>query len=50
MSDESFAISGKIGLERGYDRRQYAANALSWRQNLGLQHRQKKAESRILES
>jgi hypothetical protein len=29
MPDESFAVRRKIGLERGYDWRQYAADALS---------------------
>jgi hypothetical protein len=29
MPDESFLVSRKIGLERGYDWRQYAADALS---------------------
>jgi hypothetical protein len=42
MPDESFAVRRKIGLERGYDGRQYAADALT--ENPGFQHRQKKAE------
>src|SRR5919198_6507782 len=29
MPDESFAVRRKIGLERGYDGRQYAADALT---------------------
>ena len=39
MPDESFAIRRKIGLERRYNRRQYAADALSRRRTLGFRHR-----------
>ncbi len=57
MPDESFAVRRKIGLERGYDWRQYAADALTHGSSLiehlessiqyresSLRHRQKKAE------
>jgi hypothetical protein len=45
MTDESFPVRRKIGLERGYDGRQYAADALSRGHGLALRHQQKKAES-----
>src|SRR5437016_9071879 len=57
MPDESFAVRRKIGLERGYDWRQYAADALTHGSSLikhlessiqyresSVRHRQKKAE------
>jgi hypothetical protein len=46
MPDESLAVRRKIGLERGYDGRQYATDALTRRRNPGFRHRQKKAENR----
>ncbi len=44
MPDESLPVRRKIGLERRYDGRQYAADALTRRRNRGFRHRQKKAE------
>jgi len=45
MPDESLPVRRKIGLERRYDGRQYAADALTRRRNRGFRHRQKKAEN-----
>src|SRR5207253_7329930 len=45
MPDESLPVRRKIGLERRYDGRQYAADALTPRRNRGFRHRQKKAEN-----
>ena len=60
MPDESFAVRREIGLERGYDWRQYAADALTHGSSLidhlesslqyresSVRHRQKKAENRL---
>jgi hypothetical protein len=47
MPDEPFAVRRKIGLERGYDWRQYAADALTHGSSLiehlesSMPHRQK---------
>jgi len=56
MPDESFAVRRKIGFERGYDRREYAADALTHGSSLvehlessiqyresSIRHRQKNA-------
>src|SRR6266496_1698809 len=45
MPDESLPVRRKIGLERRYDGRQYAADALTRWRNRGFRHRQKKAQS-----
>src|SRR5437870_11420638 len=45
MPDESLPARRKIGLERRYDGRQYAADALTRRRNRVFRHRQKKAEN-----
>src|SRR5260370_18715034 len=43
MPDESFAVRRKIGLQRGYDGRQYTADGLTRWQNPGFRHRQKES-------
>src|SRR6266536_2690984 len=49
MPDESLPVRRKIGLERRYDGRQYAADALTRRRSRGFRHRQKKPKIGILE-
>ena len=44
MPDEPFAVRREIGLERGYDGREYATDALTRRQKFG-RHYQKKARN-----
>src|SRR5436190_543215 len=43
MPDESLRLRRKIGLERRYDRRQYAADTFTLRQDPGFGHRQKQS-------
>src|SRR5919197_2561320 len=46
MPDESFAVRRKIGLERGYDGRQYAADALTHGSSL-IEHLQSSIQYRV---